>query len=290
MKSLLFLIGCIAACPSFADAKVCDVAYYGIQHRDWPCEASIQALDSCTEIKVSFLAHSFGRETACLGRLLADQRVTGVEAHLINERCAERSGGCAWYEFMYGLRQSDFRQGLEARDPAMLNRVGVFFTELAGEIAPLIRPETVCWISPSLESNLEPDAFYPLAEIAYHQFFGRCHIVYNPLQNRGQEWQPFIYEIHGKQPRLDAPCIANLDGADIALDLANNREEQRRQFYKNLIGERSAKRFVVGYQKCGAAFLWAHEFNGRSKKFNDPRSRNNWPTPEIFNRVVSLFN
>jgi len=291
MKSLIpiFLLGCMLGSPAWASAKSCALSYYGIQHPAWPCEDSIAALEPCTEIKVAFLANSFGRETACLARLLADPRVTGVEAHLINERCSERPGGCGAYEFMYGLPQSEFRDGLLARDPATLNRAGVFFTELAGEILPLIRPETVCWISPALESNLAPDAFYPLAEIAYHQFLGRCHIVYNPLKNRGQEQQPFIYEVHGKSPRLQAPCITNLDGADIALDLANNRQEQRRQFYKNLISERQARRFVARYEQCGAAFLWTHEFNGRSKRFNDPRNRTNWPSREIFDRVVSLF-
>lgn len=284
MKRLLLLLMFLLM-PSLASAKSCQVAYYGIQHPGWPCDASIQALSQCTDIKVAFLAHTFGDETQCLGKLLADPRVSAVEIHLINERCEERPGGCGSYEFMFGLPMKQFNSLLKVRDPGIMHKTGLFFTQLAGQFIPLLQPNTVCWVSPVLESKVEPSAFAVLAEIAHWQFLQRCHIVDNPLQFRGS---PYIIELHGNKPRINPPCIADLDGTDIKLDLVNNANEKGRQFYSGMISESAAIQYTQEYAKCGAAYLWVHEFNGRSKNFNDPRARFNWPTPEIFNRVIAL--
>lgn len=286
MKTFLLAWFLLLFFPSGAWAKTCEVAYYAIQSPYWDCNASIEELAPCHDIKISVLMHTFGDDLSCLRRILSDKRVSAAEFHLINERCGERPGGCGPYEFMYGISNSHWATSLARRDPPMMHRVGVFFTQLAGQIIPLLQPHTVCWVSPVLESNLNSVSFQPLAEIAHWQFFQRCHVVDNPLKHRSS---PFIIELHGNRPRINPPCIADLDGMDIKLRMSSDAATRKRAFYSSIVSEQGARQYFAEYRKCGAAFAWVHEFNCREARFADPRNRRVCAGREVFRRVVSLF-
>lgn len=284
---LIIICGC-----SFDDKKVTPKDYlkvgrapYAIQQSNHNCDLLYDRVKNMERnFHYSWLYHTFdnvsgdGSHLECVYRLNGLPQTDLVEIHLINEVC-QRNNRCGNYEFLYGISVNDYKNKLKWRDRNLLAKLDAYMKTASERILPTLRNETRCLISPGLESNLDNDAARVLIEYTRKHFEPRCEIVWNPLH--GTPIEGTIFELHGINPQLQAPCVVNLDGKDIDLEV-------RRSRYSNgSIHERDLEGWIRKYQHCEAVFLWLGEDNCVKSpgSFVDPRDRPNCTNETLENAV-----
>lgn len=266
---LFFLLPAVASAnPAFG--------YYGIFSPGWPCDASYQALAGAGEIRLAVLWQTFGRDTACLQRFLADPRTKAVEFHLLNEVC-QKHGRCGPYEFMGGLKRADYQWAIRNKSQWTLDNLGAYSLDAANHLLPLMRPDQACYVSFGLESNLEPAEGQTVFDTTWAHWGHRCRVVWNGKGNVNFT----VKEVHGKDAKASPPFIANLDGVDIDFN-------SRRSWYAQKIREKDVPGWLRKHRSSEMAALWIAEFNGLRKDWQDPRARNNWPSYQLFQQVARL--
>jgi len=267
-----FLVTSIA----YADTGV---GYYAMLHKDWPCKNSLSILPQNPHISV--LWNTFGKDTKCLSQFLSRAGGKTLQIHTVNEVC-QRNKRCGDYEFLSNLSVSDYNNKLIKRNEKLLNRLRKYHLEILSFLDRNLTPDTQCIISPGLESNLSYPAARVLIDEATKMFSPRCQISWNPL--RGGPIPNTIHELHGENPRLSPPCIANLDGVDIDF-------KGRPAILPQSIWQDDLKFFIKDYSKCVSPFLWIAEFNGIGRGgFIDPRQRKNFPSLDTFKKVGKYLN
>lgn len=247
-------------------------AYYAIQHERWPCERTLRVFDGVAKPSISVLWHTFGDNTQCLDRFVNDARPKQLEIHLINEVC-QRNRRCGPYEFLANISTSEYERRLTQRDPKLLAAIKNYAKAPADFVARH-KGNFECFISPGLESNLSDRAAKTLNDTIRPMFPG-CKIVRNPAgisRYRGKAGGE-ILEVHGPNPKIGPPCIANLDGNDVSF------ARRPALLSQGSINERSLMDWIGRMGKCEAAHIWTAEMNGISSHggFVDPRQRSNFP-------------
>lgn len=270
---------------SQSHAENAGLAYYGIQHKDWPCNASLSAFKDSPEPRMSILWNTFGTNNGCLKKFLEDPRSKVLQVHLINEVC-HRNNRCGPYEVLSGLSVKQYRDGLASNTLSVVSKVRDYFRSVRSSLDRLLTPQTRLYVSPGLESNLSCQAALNLMDIA-HEFFGdRAELVWNPAGVNpfcDRRLGPYIFEQHGAKGSGQATCIQNTDGVHVGLHGFPPPVGQ-------VMSQESVPQFYQRHKDCRAAFLWTAEMNGIAKGgFVDPRKRKNWPTKAMFQRLGKLI-
>jgi len=252
------------------------LAYYAIQHKDWPCERSLEVYKDVPIARLSFLWHTFGEDLQCLERFLQIPQKKVLHVHLVNETC-QRDNSCGSYEFVHNISINQYRAALNARNQALLDRFRAHIAPLQ-KLLERYRTGLDCSISPGLESNLSRKAASILIE-EVRRAFPYCTPVWNPVGNNRFGIRPIPevpLELHGSKAALTTACIAGLDGEDIGLPT-------RPALLKLAIDYKAIPQYLDRMKSCSANYLWIAEFNGLDGKSPpDPRQRANFPSPEQF--------
>lgn len=257
------------------------LAYYAMLSPQWPCEPSLDLLKKIADVpRLSILWNTFGADSSCLTRFLEQPGPKMLQVHLINE-AGQRNKRLGSYEILAGVSVREYSQGLKRRDPALRRKLEDYFRPAADLLARYRGAELSCYVSPGLESNLDPAAARELFAIVKPLFPG-CEMVWNPVgSNILGRLDPGVnvYELHGSRIKLEAPCIANLDGEDIDLP-------GRAALMKNHLIADKLPQYIERFAHCAANFIWIAEFNALAgDRFVDPRERKNYPTPATFNSL-----
>jgi hypothetical protein len=253
------------------------VAYYAIQHKDWPCDRTLKVFEGVAKPSLSVLWHSFGDNTQCLEKFINDSRPKQLEIHLINEVC-QRNRRCGPYEFLANTSTADYEKRLASRDPKLISAIKNY-AKAPSEFLKRHQGKFECYVSPGLESNLSDRGAKTLND-AIRPMFPGCAIVRNPAginRARGLAGAEII-EVHGPNPRISPECIANLDGNDVSF------ARRPALLTAGSINERSLMDYLTRMQKCRAAYIWTAEMNGlnpHDKGFVDPRKRSNFPDANL---------
>jgi hypothetical protein len=254
-------------------------APYAIQNTSYDCNGLTTSVTEKGNFKYSWLYNTFnnsgGDGLQCVKKLNSLPNTVFMEVHLINEVC-QRNNNCGPYEILHGLSLKDLRKGLKTKNFSLITKLEAYIKKSSEEILPTLNERITCAISPSLESNLDQESAKVLLDLTRKYYAPRCKLVSNPVNNNKFGTKPIpdtIHELHGNKPKLKAPCIANLDGIDIALS-------SRKSFHKlGAITEQEAKKYLKNYSHCEAAFLWIAEDNCLAPgNFIDPRERKNCTT------------
>jgi hypothetical protein len=256
---------------------------YALLSPSWPCDAAFEAEKSLPVLNKAILWNTFGTDTTCLTRYLKEERMRNMEIHLINEVC-QRNKQCGNYEFLYGMTPAQYNKQLRNRNPALIARLKEYMAAPAQYLAANLGKQTTCYISPGLESNLTMQAAAVLMEIT-REAFPNCQMVWNPagINRYGKPMSGTHFEIHGSQAKLQAPCVADLDGEDISFP-------SRPAILPNFIDSSKLPAYFAKYQACDLRFLWIAESNGIAKgPFIDPRLRTAFPTPATFGLLASAL-
>lgn len=256
------------------------VAYYAIQHKDWPCDRSLRALSEMKKPAISFLWHSFGDNTKCLEKFIEDNRPKQLEIHLINEVC-QRNHRCGPYEFLSQISSSEYERRLSQRDPKLIEAIKSY-AKAPSDFVRRNQGKFECFVSPGLESNLSDRAALILNSVIKPLFPG-CKIVRNPAginKSRGVAGAE-ILEVHGPRPGLKPPCIANLDGNDVSF------ARRPALLSAGSITERGLTDYLDRMSKCDTAYIWTAEMNGIQSHggFIDPRARKNFPDQNLLDSI-----
>jgi hypothetical protein len=256
-------------------------APYAIQQRNHNCNLLFDKVKNMDrDFHYSWLYSTFdnvsgnGSYLECVYRLNGLPQTTLMEVSLTNEVC-QRNNRCGGYEFLSGISVKDYANKLKARDKNLLAKLDAYIKTASERILPTLRAETRCLISPGLESNLDSSAASVLIEYTRKHFSPRCEIVWNPLH--GSPIAGTIFEQHGINPSVSPPCVVNLDGKDIDLNV-------RKSYYSNgSILEKDLEGWIRKYQHCEAVFMWLGEDNCVKSpgSFVDPRNR-----PQCTNEVL----
>jgi hypothetical protein len=234
-------------------------AYYGIQHKDWPCAESLRALRAPGEQRMAILWDTFGTREGCLRRWLDQPGKKLLQIHLINE-CCVRSRDCQWYEFPHGHSVKSYEAAVREFSPAFARHLEQHIAPAAALVAAYAGPDFRCLISPGLETNLSAEAMGKLTRRLKPLFPG-CRFVSHGRRIKDAKFT----EQHVRRAQ-SAPCIlSNDDGKDAPSDMGKWLETGR---------------------NCRAVMVWHKRFNGwapgQTTGDTDPRGRTNWPKQTDF--------
>ncbi len=288
MKNLILILNLLLIFSlinnSFAESLT-GTAEYAMLSDQWPCNLAKESekQNGLKKINKAILWNTFGNDTSCLEQYLADPKLESLEIHLINEVC-QRHGNCGEYEFLHDISLKEYRRKLIKQNQELTDKLNQYLAIPSAFLKEKLQKNTKCFISPGLESNLNTEAARNLIEII-KPHFPQCKIVWNPVGNN-PDHKPIpgtIFETHGSDPDMQAPCIADLDGEDISFP-------QRAAILPNFIEHSKIPEYFSKYNHCENNFLWVSEFNGISgRTFIDPRMRTAFPTLETFNLVNGLI-
>jgi hypothetical protein len=176
---------------------------------------------------------------------------------------------------------AQYNRDLRRKNPALIGRIKNYFKEPAEFLAANLKAGTTCYISPGLESNVNTPAAMVLLQQA-QEVFPNCKIVWNPVNN-SQAAIPIsgtVFEQHHPDAALSSPCIANLDGFDIAYP-------SRSAILPQNIPSTGLPEVAKRFRSCDINFLWIAEYNGIPLKWlPDPRERRAFPTQSAFGLVI----
>jgi hypothetical protein len=232
--------------PSVFYAEV-GQSYLAMCHPKWPCKASISV--SKTPLVTGWLENTFAKDCPCADRLLRSRKSKIVRVHLLNGPCL-RNQRCGRYEAFYGMSIAKADRLVAKRDERLLARISAIMERASVRLSKA-KNLVKCYVSACLECDLRHEQRRFLAEMAA-SYFPQCVIVDNPV--RGRCLPGYICEKHGPDPKLKAPCIADLDGV-AAEDI-------------------DVKQYLERTRQCELRYLWTHAYNCISgDKFVDPRKR-----------------
>ena len=258
-------------------------APFNLTSPNFNCKAFKKSTKSLSELHIAFLYNTFGNDFSCLKDLLNDERLKTLEIHLINEP-GHRNNRLGKYEFLRKVGS------VRKYDKLMRNnnqRLKVKYTnytkKLRNFLSDNLKNHTELIISPGLESNLSSKGAKNLINWT-RELFPDTRIVWNPVvphpKKRSSTKADFI-EGHNFSPRINEPCIYNLDGTDVsypnrpALGELQHKEGESKNWVQS---GRPLRQLLETYANvCEIVFVWTAESNGldyKSKRFVDPRRRN----------------
>ena len=279
IKLKIFLILFLTSTIAFAQNHG-GLGAYAAMHKDWPCKVMMRTYNGSSQLRLSVLWNTFGKNFSCLDQWAADGRAKYLQVHLINEVC-QRNKRCGDYELLANLTTDQYRAKLLANFEPLYARIRANLKPMAEWLHA--HPTIRCALSGGLESNLNRQAYLNLVAAIKPMFPERCEWVWNPVNNNRYGTNPipgYIMELHGVTPSLQPQCIANMDGVDADLPA-------RPAIVVPNVPYSELPRFIASLASCDATFLWIAEFNGIDRGgFKDPRKRTNWPTNAIADQLA----
>lgn len=241
MKRLLATMAFIAS-----TANADGLSYLGMCHPTWDCEETFIGWQGAP---IGWLENTFAKSCPCADRFLQRPEKKVIRAHLINSPCM-RNKRCGRYEILYGETAASASRKIVRGDNRILKKFNAVLERFRARLTKS-KGEVKCYISSCLECDLYEGARRRLADIV-SAAVPNCILVDNPF--RRSCLPGFICEDHGANPRLSAPCIADLDGTDAS--------------------EVNLNKWLAKYQHCDIRFVWSRWMNCLSDRFVDPRKRN----------------
>lgn len=241
MRLLLVLLAFTATVQAQAPSVL------GICHPGFNCKRVKSLYDGQGTIILSWVENTFGSRCKCLEPLLNDARPKIIRAHLIQSPCM-RNKRCGRYEALWGYTAASGSRA--AQNPR--SRLRKRFTRILEAFRQRIEGrELTCYVSPCLECDLYEPARRIFANLV-SAAVPNCNLVDNPY---GRKCLPgYTCEKHGLNPRLNKPCIVDLDGIDGGLV--------------------NMQKWVARYKHCDLSFYWELWMNCIRGDFVDPRKRN----------------
>lgn len=246
----ILILALVTTCSQASAAPA--LSYLGLCQKSWPCEKSIAAFKGQSVIRTGWLELTFGTKCPCAERLLNDPRRKEIRVHLSNGPCL-RNKRCGPYEVFYGETIASANRKVKAGDKKLLDKFVAVAKQLDGRLSKS-RGELTCYVSPMLESDLDGKARRILHNLTRSVLPG-CSLVDNP--HRRACLPNTVCEYHGAAPRVQSPCIADMDGAPAE--------------------ETSVSKFLRSTKRCDQSHIWGLGFNCNKElggKFVDPRKRN----------------
>lgn len=234
----------------------------GVCHKGFDCDKVNNLYQGLEQVELGWLENTFGKECACVDRLLNDARPKILRAHLIQSPCM-RNKRCGRYEALWGYTAaSASRAALQPR-----SRLRRRFTRILETFKQRIEgKELTCYVSPCLECDLYEPARRVLANLVSAAVPG-CNLVDNPYRRRCLAG--YTCEKHGPSPKLSQPCIVDLDGVDGSIV--------------------DVKNYVEQYRHCDLTYYWEPWMNCIRGKFVDPRTRNCKFSASVFEATRSVL-
>lgn len=270
-----------------------NVAYspFNLTSPNFNCRGFLQSIEKIEELHIAFLYNTFGNDFSCLTRLLADSRLKTLEVNLINEP-GHRNNRLGKYEFLYDVGAvRDYDRKLRGRNPHLKKRLNEYVRPLQSVLDRNLQSHTSLMINPGLESNVSVPAGRILVAWS-RELFPEARIVWNPYRvslTTRRAVRADLVEGHGLSPKLNAPCVYNMDGTDVkykdrpalgeGVDIIKNFYHSGTPLFQHM--EKYANR-------CEVAFIWTQEGNGLSykEKFKDPRSRNHFIPTSMYRQIM----
>lgn len=248
MYGIVFILAWLFHLTDVAGQEISNRAYYAIQHKAWPCEASLDKLRNSRRPLVSFLYNTFGTNNSCVQEFLS-WPASRIEMHLSNGSCM-RYHRCGRYEITRGYSVGSLERAINN------GRFRGKWQRYVAQAAPLVAalPASRCFVSPMLESNLSRRARTRLARWT-REILPNCRIVDNPVS--GPYIAAAIPEIHYSQAPISSG-IYNNDGG--------------------VVKEADWHRYILKYRHSDIKIFWKPRYNCRqslNSPFVDPRRRRN---------------
>lgn len=274
-------------------SNLTNVAYapFNLTSPHFNCDGFFTSIERLDELHVAFLYNTFGNDFSCLNRLLADSRLKTLEVNLINEP-GHRNNRLGKYEFLYDVGTvKDYDRKLRLRSPHLKKKLSDYVKPLQSVLVNNLQSYTSLMINPGLESNVSVPAGRILVSWA-RELFPDARIVWNPYRvslTTRKTVRADLVEGHGMYPKLNAPCVYNMDGTDVkyqnrpALD---ESDESMKNYYHS--GSPLFQHMEKYANRCEVAFVWTQESNGLSykEKFKDPRRRNHFISTSMYRQIV----
>jgi len=219
----------------------------GICHKNWNCSATVRLYEKQDSIVLSYLERTFGDNCFCVNRLLKDPRPKIVRVHVMNGPCM-RNKRCGRYEPFYGYTIASANRDI-LRGGKLLKKYQLLLEQVKKRFTGVNK--LTCYVSPCLECDLNERARRVLGNLV-SATLPTCNLVDNPLKSSCIKG--YTCEKHGDAPRVDRPCIVDLDGTDGSkVDI---------------------KKWMAKYSHCDLRYYWEPWMNCIRGQFVDPRERN----------------
>lgn len=244
MRVILLLLALMAT------AQAQGVSYIGLCNKTWDCNGVKATWSGQDTIITGWLEQSFGRACKCADELLRSPKDKIIRVHLINSPCV-RNGRCGPQEVLAGETVASASRKVARKDRRIIRKYVAVIKRFKNRLNQS-QGGLQCYVSACLECDLSVAARRVL-NTYLSRYLPGCNIVDNPLRQRCLKGT--ICEKHGVNPKLSAPCIADLDGED-------GKEVDLREFYRNT-------------KQCDIRFYWDPRLNCNNPyaRFLDPMKR-----------------
>ena len=234
-----------------ATAQAQGVSYTGLCNPTWDCKAVKATWKGQDTIITGWLEQSFGRACKCADELLRSPKDKVIRVHFINSPCL-RNRRCGPQEVLAGETVESASRKVVRRNSRIIRKYLAVVKRFKRRLEQS-KGNLQCYVSACLECDLSGAARRVLNSFLPRYLPG-CNIVDNPLRKKCLP--NTICEKHGSNPKLSAPCIADLDGED-------GKEVDLKQYYRQT-------------RQCDIRFYWEPKLNclDPSLRFQDPIERN----------------
>ena len=249
-----------------------------LQHPNFNCDMFFEAIKGLKSLNIGYLHHTFGFNNECLKRVLNDDRLQTIQVYLVNEVCA-RNFNCGNYE-TFGQRTADEMQALAWMQEEMFINIYRFIARNSYSfLMNHMKTDTICYVSPGLESNYTPTAAERVLKPVKEIFGDRCLYVYNPVQEEKVTAFHNFLETHHDFVVPDVPYIAGMDGIELEFDdIFTTYPRKWERFILDAYIDKHKR-------KADKIYLWHSWFNCiPNGGFQDPRARD-CSRPEIYEMI-----
>lgn len=248
------------------------VSVFAITHETFPCSQFIEAMEQLPEWRVATLWNTFGDWKECLELTLRHKKTKAIQVHLVNEVC-QRNDRCEEREFLFGTTPERYQEILKRELYPQIMAIHDYQTSVKNWLLPRLQPQTECYISPGLESNLhDAEAIASLLSLTKSIWGERCVVVWNPINSTYKNLAADYFETHGAQATSEAPCIRNLDGVDIDYPSGSS----------DTIHPDAVPGWLARGSACALNLIWSRESNCLNKDTWEPPTKrtcsaSRWP-------------
>lgn len=237
------------------------LSYLGLCSPSWNCTSSLKPFAKKDRIVTGWLENTFSRDCPCGDRILQTDKPKTLRVNLINSPCM-RNRRCGPYEVFAGETIKSANRKISRKNKTLLNKYRATVKRFRARLQKA-KGEVACYVAPCLECDLGASARRVLLNLVRRRLPG-CVPVDSVIGGRCLAGA--VCERHGPNPRLAAPCIADLDGID---GNAVNLEQFGRRV-----------------STCDVRYYWEPAYNCiRGDSFVDPRSRNCRYSKETYRRA-----
>lgn len=241
---ILAILCLVVSNLAYADAP----SLLGLCHPQFNCTNVKKLYDGQETIIAGWLENTFGESCKCADALLSDPRPKVIRVHLVNGPCM-RNKRCGKYEVFSGYTAAGASREFGRGKGRAVRRFQKVLARAKQRIEAA-KGEVKCFVSPCLECDLDDKARRNMLRLV-HDALPSCYLVDNPLRQRCIKGT--ICEKHGEHIKVQAPCIADLDGTNGAtIDI---------------------QKWANSVKHCELSYYWEPWMNCIRGEFIDPRKR-----------------